>query len=173
MLAYVFAHRPGPRADVGAYEDSLRQLHETLGADRPAGFIKSLTYRIGDAYSDWYLVENSAALDSLNLAAVTGARSPAHDAVAHVALDGAGKLMTLMKGDLDTSAAHEVRFAKPAGTAYADLYRRLEPWTGAPDVSLWRRMMVLGPPPEFCLVSPSPIKLPAEMRPESLSREIV
>ena len=173
MLAYVFAHRPGPGADVGAYEGALREFHATLAAESPAGFIRSSTYRIGGGYSDWYLVEDSAALDPLNLAAVTGSRSRPHDAVAQVAVDGAGKLMTLVTGDLDMCAAHEVRFSKPAGTAYADLFQWLKTMTGAPGVSVWRRMMVLGPPPEFSLISRSPLTLPADMRPESLARQIV
>ena len=70
----------------------------------------------------------------------------------------------------DLAARHEVRFAKPAGVAYADLYEMLDQWTSLPGVSLWRRMMVLGPPPEFCLVTPIPLQLPAEMSPEVLSR---
>jgi hypothetical protein len=32
-------------------------------------------------------------------------------------------------------------------------------------------MMVLGPAPEFCLVAPAELQLPAEMRPEALRRE--
>jgi hypothetical protein len=32
-------------------------------------------------------------------------------------------------------------------------------------------MMVLGPAPEFCLVAPSEVQLPAEMRPEIVRRE--
>jgi hypothetical protein len=31
-------------------------------------------------------------------------------------------------------------------------------------------MMVLGPPPEFCLISPSELQLPGEMRLEVLRR---
>jgi hypothetical protein len=34
-------------------------------------------------------------------------------------------------------------------------------------------MMVLGPPPEFCLLAPSEIQLPAEMSPEILRRDPV
>jgi hypothetical protein len=40
-----------------------------------------------------------------------------------------------------------------------------------PEVSLWRRMMVLGPPPEFTLIAPSKVELPAEMKAEVLRRE--
>ena len=54
---------------------------------------------------------------------------------------------------------------------YAVFYARLKSWVEEPGVSLWRRMMVLGPPPEFCLISPSEVQLPAEMHPEVLRRK--
>jgi hypothetical protein len=54
---------------------------------------------------------------------------------------------------------------------YADLYERMQPLTGRPKASLWRRMMVLGPPPEFCLVAPSELELQREFRPEVLRRD--
>jgi len=56
---------------------------------------------------------------------------------------------------------------------YRDFYERLEPWTSRDGLTLWRRMMVLGPPPEFCLVAPSKIQLPAAMSPETLQRETI
>ena len=169
-LAYVFAHRPASGLPAGAYEDALRRFHAALATGRTPGFIGSTTYRIGDGYADWYLVESSAALDSLNDAAVSGLRAPAHDAAAKMAANGTGKLLRLATGEPDLVARHEVRFAKPAGVAYADLYEMLDQWTSLPGVSLWRRMMVLGPPPEFCLVTPIALQLPAEMSPEVLSR---
>ena len=171
MLAYVFSHRPAPGLDVTSYEEALRRFHAALASAPSKGFVSSVTYRIADGYSDWYLVESSAALDWLNAAAVSGARTPAHDAAARMAIDGSGKLFSLAGGEPPSGRGVEVRFAKPAGMAYTDLYARLEPWTSGPAVSLWRRMMVLGPPPEFCLITPSAVELPGEMRPEVLSRE--
>jgi hypothetical protein len=170
VLAYVFSHRPGPGAEVAAYEEVLREFHTTLASHRPRGFVSSLTYRIGDGYSDWYLLEDSAALDALNEAAVSGARATPHRAAARMAVDGVGKLLFLAAGEHDEAATCEIRFAKPRGMAYADLYAGLQPTTAAKGVGLWRRMMVLGPPPEFCLTAPSPVELPAVMRPEALTR---
>jgi hypothetical protein len=171
VIAYVFSHRPAPRADVRAYEDALRAFHASLAASTLDGFVASATYRIGDGYSDWYLLTSSAALDVLNVAAVSGARAPVHDAAARMAADGVGKLLTLASGEPPTGPGFEIRFAKPAATGYASLYERLQPWTSEPGVSLWRRMMVLGPPPEFCLLAPSAVELPPEMRPEVFERE--
>jgi hypothetical protein len=174
LLAYVFSHRPAPGADKKSYEEALRRFHAALASAPSSGFVRSATYRIGEGYSDWYLVESSAALDWLNAAAISGARTPAHDTAARMAVDGVGKLLSLVSGEPPSGEPGvEVRFAKPAGMSYADLYARLQPWSIMPAVSLWRRMMVLGPPPEFCLVAPSALELPAEMRPEVLGRAAI
>jgi hypothetical protein len=173
LLAYVFFHRPAPNAEMATYETALRRFHASLAVMAPTGFLGSSSYRIGGGYADWYLVESSAALDRINRAAVGDAAQSSHDAVAHMSADGAGKLFTLASGEPRAEPGFETRFSKPKGTAYLDLYERLRTWTDRADVSLWRRMMVLGPPPEFCLVSRSELDLPAEMSPETLRREPV
>ena len=173
MLAYVFFHRPAPGVETPAYEAALRKFHASLAGAPPSGFIGSATYRVGGGYGDWYLVESSAALDALNEGAVKGERSPHHDAVAHMSTNGAGKLLTLISGHPRTEPGFEIRFSKPAGMSYRDLYERLKPWTDRGEVTLWRRMMVLGPPPEFCLTAPSDQTLPEVMSPESLTRELI
>lgn len=155
------------------YEEGLRRFHAALADAMVPGFGGSRTYRLGDGYCDWYLVENSAALDALNDAAVSGARSSLHDAVARHATDSAGKLLKLAAGPYDPDAGYEIRFSKPGGMTYPELYKLLKPWTDRTDVSLWRRMLVLGPPPEFCLLSRSEQKLPAEVQPEVLIRDAV
>lgn len=169
-MAYVFSHRPADGVDVVAYENSLRRFHAELAKAALSGLIDSATFSVGAGYSDWYLLENTAAMDGLNAAAVSGARAAAHDSAARMAADGAGKLLSLATGTASMNEGFKVRFGKPAGMPYKDLYARLETWTNAPEVSLWRRMMVLGPPPEFCLITPSRIDLPAEMHPEVLRR---
>jgi hypothetical protein len=171
VLAYVFSHRAAASFDRAPYEEALRRFHDSLASASPPGFVSSRTYRMGDRYSDWYLVWNSAALDALNEAAVTGSRSSPHDAAARMASDFAGKLLSLVTGSLPAGRGYEIRFSKPAGISYTELYSQLEAWTQRPGVSLWRRMMVLGPPPEFCLVADSEIGLPEDMGPEVVERE--
>ncbi|HEY2598014.1 MAG TPA: hypothetical protein VGJ79_06000 [Candidatus Dormibacteraeota bacterium] len=171
MLAYVFSHRPADGVDVSAYEDSLRRFHLVLASAELDGFIASSTFAVGAGYSDWYLLENSAAMDELNAAAVSGPRAVTHDAVARMATDGVGKLLSLASGAPWFEAGFEVRFGKPARMPYAGFYSELKPWVEEPGVSLWRRMMVLGPPPEFCLITPSRVELPADMHPDVLSRK--
>jgi hypothetical protein len=173
VLAYVFFHRAAPRVQIPAYESALRRFHALLAEGPPPGFTGSSTYRVGGGYADWYLVASSAALDPLNEAAVTGARSLTHDSLAQMSADGAGKLLALISGHARTETGFEMRFSKPPGMSYPELYERLKPWTDRIEISLWRRMMVLGPAPEFCLVAPSEHQLPAEMRPETYRREPV
>jgi hypothetical protein len=171
MLAYVFSHRPAGGVDVADYEAALKRFHAALASTPPSGFLGSSTFKVGDGYSDWYLVDSSAALDVLNAAAVSGARTPAHDAAARMAVDGVGKLYSLAGGEPPSGSGFEIQFSKPSGMAYADLYERIRPHSSRAGVSLWRRMMVLGPPPEFCLIAPSEIELPREYRSEVLRRE--
>jgi hypothetical protein len=171
LLAYVFSHRAAGGIEIDAYEDSLRRFHRALAEAGLSGFVASSTFRIRGEYSDWYLLQSSATMDGLNAAAVTGDRAGPHDAVAGMAADGVGKLYKLAAGEHSIEAGFEVRFSKPAGMKYADLYALLQPFTAAPGMGLWRRMMVLGPPPEFCLVAPSDVALPEEMRPEVFRRE--
>ena len=156
--------------DLDDYEDVLRAFHAELAVAKPSGFVTSTTYRHGDGYSDWYLVEDSAALDVLNDAAVSGTRTTSHDAAARMAAGGVGKLLRLASGEPHLGALHEIGLTKPAGMSYSDLYRRLEPFTAPGGAALWRRMMVLGPPPEFCLVAFEPAELPREFRPEPIQR---
>lgn len=171
MIAYLFFHEHAAEADAAKYEEGLRRFHASLAAAGIPGFLGSRTYRVDSQYCDWYLVESAAALDPLNDAAVSGERSAPHAAVAREAMNFAGKLLKLAAGEHHSDATTEIRFSKPGGMTYADLYRRLEPWTSRPGVSLWRRMMVLGPPPEFCLLAKSEITVPAELNPQVLRRD--
>jgi len=173
LLAYLFFHRPAAGVDRRVYEDGLREFHAALAGAHPALYTGSASYRIGDGYCDWYTVESSAALDTLNEVAVSGPRSASHRAVAQRAVDAAGKLMSLVAGRPSSAGKYEIRFSKPKGMDYPELYARLKPVVEREGVSLWRRMMTLGPPPEFVLLSPERLELPSEMSPEVISREQV
>jgi len=173
LLAYLFFHRPAPGVDRRLYEEGLREFHAALAGAHPAMYTGSATYWIGEGYCDWYMVESSAALDTLNEIAVSGPRSAPHRAVAQRAIDTAGKLMSLVAGRPSLAGEFEIRFSKPRGMDYPELYARLRPVTERKGVSLWRRMMTLGPPPEFVLLSPERLELPSEMSPETISREQV
>jgi len=164
MLAYVFWHWPRPEIERGQYLDHLAEFHRTLVANKPPGFQRSVVFHIsdanwlntdGEAYEEWYLLDDSAALDPLNEAAVSGVCEEPHNRVARAAADGTGGLYRLRAGEGDLAQA---RFAtwlsKPAGVSYKDFYAGLESLTTQPGVTLWGRQMTLGPTTEFCIHSP-------------------
>ena len=73
----------------------------------PAGFQQSVVFRIrgaswlntsDEAYEEWYLLDDSAAMDPLNEAAVSGACEEPHNRVAREAADGIGGLYRLREG---------------------------------------------------------------------------
>jgi hypothetical protein len=169
MLAYVFWHWPLPGVEGSRYESELAAFHDVLAELSPEGFLGSMIFRHGGApwthgrgaaYEDWYLVGSSAGLDALNDAAISGARRLPHDRVARSADGGAGGLYGLRQGSAHAvGSAHW--FAKPAGISYGELYELLAPVVASVDGALWERRMVLGPAPEFCLVSARSVSLPA------------
>lgn len=154
MLAYVFWHWPTDRnGDKDAYEHAQRRFHSSLAELRPEGFVRSWSYELSGApwlsstpqYEDWYLLEGSAALDTLNAAAVSPPIRAEHDTAAAGA-GGMGGLYALRSGVANPAAGPAVWFAKPKGESYQHLYERLPA-----DAVVWRRQMVLGPAPEFLL----------------------
>lgn len=164
MLAYVFRHWARLNVSLPEYEAGLRAFHRTLGWD-------SAVFRVSRApwlpagrtgYEDWYLLPDSAAIDALNEAAVSGQRREPHDRVASQAQTGTGALYALALGSLDLASVREAAwFSKPRGMGYGDFYARLSPFLG--PGGLLRRQMVLGPPPEFGVLSTGPVPLPEEL----------
>jgi hypothetical protein len=162
MLAYVFWHWPQFTVDPAVYETNLRTFHRTLGANTPPGFHLSTVFSIKGAiwldtnspiFEDWYLLENSAALDQLNEAAVTGACEQPHNVVAREAAGGTAGLYRLRQGTPHLSKKRfAVWFPKPDGVSYKDFFARMEK-EHLPGVALWQRQMTLGPTREFCLLS--------------------
>ena len=168
MLAYVFWHWPQPGVDAETYVDHLVSFHRTLNANKPEGFNGSRVFRMrgvswldtsGDAYEDWYLLDDSAALDRINEAAVSGICEAPHNVVAREAADGTAGLYRVKLG---TATLEDPRFAlwlpKPDGVSYTDFYSRLEPVIKEANAALWQRQMTLGPTTEFVIHSTSPIQ---------------
>src|ERR1041384_210965 len=149
MLAYVFWHWPQQRIEQGSYVDHLIEFHRTLAANKPNGFRESVVFRIsnanwlktdGEAYEEWYLLDDSAAMDRLNDAAVTGACEVPHNRVAREAADGTGGLYRLRAGHGRLSESrHALWLSKPAGVSYKDFYATLQPLTSEPGGALWGR----------------------------------
>ena len=170
MLAYVFWHWPATGIAPAEYERMQRAFRQALAEAGVAGFRGSTSFRLdgqapwlggSPAYADWYLVDGSAVLDPLNEAAVSGMRRGSHDVLAHAMGAGAGSLLHLSDAAADVAGARWATWlSKPTGMPYDPFYQRLAPVRGRDGVSLWRRQMVLGPTPEFCLLSHELLELP-------------
>ena len=170
MLAYVFWHWPQTGIDQNRYVAHLSNFHQSLAANKPSGFQHSAVFRIrnadwlntqGDAYEEWYLLDDSAAMDRLNEAAVSGECEEPHNRVAREAADGIGGLYRLRAGEENLAQARfAVWLSKPPGVSYNDFYAALQPLTSREGVALWGRQMTLGPTTEFCVHSPTQVQLP-------------
>ena len=166
MLAYVFWHWPQPGVDAETYVDHLVSFHRTLNANKPVGFNGSRVFQMhgvswldttGDAYEDWYLLDDSSALDRINEAAVSGPCEAPHNLVAREAAGGTAGLYRIKIGSPFSEPRFALWLSKPTVISYADFYTKLEPIiTGA----LWQRQMTLGPTTEFLIHSATPIQLP-------------
>jgi hypothetical protein len=199
VLAYLFWHRPRDPDGTAAYEQAHVAFHRSLALVPPVGFLGSVAVRVeqlpwgpdgatypsvaqgeGGGYEDWYFVEDFAALGVLNEAAVGRGHRSRHDDVARRSGLGAGGLYGLIEGhrppplDATSLAIWVVGLPRPGRSGLAEL---LGDGIDPRSASLWRRQLVLGPAPEFCLLAPkqpagvSPARLPEGWRATALERE--
>jgi hypothetical protein len=177
LLAYVFWHQPRPGGTAAVYETLLRAFHGTLATTPPEGFHGSAAFRLpgaswappGPVYEDWYLLSDSAALDPLNAAAVSGAHRRPHDTVAAQARWGTAGLYRLRDGaPAFDGIERAIWLSKSPGETYDRFYASIREAAGATGWALWGRQMTLGPAPEFCFHGPDP-RLPAGTPSESIS----
>src|SRR4051795_10544265 len=161
MLAYLFWHEPQPEVDAEAYVGLLQGFHHALAAAPPPSFVRSWSVRLHVApwdagparqpFEDWYLVEDWAALGTLNEAAVRAPREDAHDAVAALATNGAGGLYLLQHGTLDGPAPWAGWVVKAQGEPRDPFESQLR--DAVDGGAVLRRQMVLGPAPEYLLLA--------------------
>lgn len=182
-LAYVFWHWPRPDVSAAAYEEKLTSFLKALSSGKSAGLIEALSFRVGSLpwgpqqgslYEDWYVVDDFSALGALSDAAVgKGARAP-HDSIAKDYMKGAGGLLKSIGGDLHL---HEARYStwveKPVGPSYQSYYEELAKSVGDIRTDLWRRQLVLGPSPQFCVHSAEALQLPPNFRQVTSKVELV
>jgi hypothetical protein len=172
MLAYVFWHRPLAEDDAAAYEQALAGFHRSLARSRPVGMRGSAAFGPGalpwrepgraartDAYEDWYLLEDWAALGVLGEAAVGRGHRTSHDRAARGMGWGTGGLYRLIEGEIASGAG----LGAATGATWVSLPRGVRPGEvggllgdglDPARASLWQRQLVLGPAPEWCLLGP-------------------
>jgi hypothetical protein len=147
VLAYLFWHQPRPGVDPLAYEQSQRPFHASLETTSACFRVAKLPF--GDresGYEDWYLVDNWEELGDLNRAAVDSPSLPDHDRAASMSAHGWGGIYSLVHGVAAVPDA-TTWLDKPRGEPSEQFISSL------PETSVWRRQMVLGPAPEFCLAA--------------------
>jgi hypothetical protein len=204
VLAYLLWHRLAAGVEREAYEHAAERFHRSLRHSPPAGFRGSAVYRAqelpwlgspGAGYEDWYLLDDFAAVGVLNEAAVAHGHRTAHDDVARRFGAGAGGMYGLLEGHPDLAAAPVIVWvsrppssrsplSRPPGAAPALLGALLGDGMDPSHASLWRRQLVLGPAPEYCLLTPdrseldrpagvSPARLPEGWRATTYAREVI
>src|SRR5260370_7301968 len=137
---YVFWDWGYGSGEESVYERGIIEFQEALRRQRPSGFEYSVVLKVerapwggrdGGVYEEWYVVENSAALDGLNEAAVSGVCREPHNRVAEDAAGGAGGLYRLRVGEVGLATTRAALwFAKPAGLSFGGLYGMLQAWGG-------------------------------------------
>lgn len=195
MIAYLLWHRPRQGVDAGPYEQAAQRFHRSLRHAPPAGFRGSLVLRAGELpwqegdgwYEDWYLLEDFCALGVLNEAAVAAGHRSAHDEIARRFQSGAGAVYKLIEGSGELiegggetiAQTFAVWVSRPPGAAPPGLGDMLGDGMDREHASLWRRALVLGPAPEYCLLAGeppagiSPARLPQGWRAEVRRRDAI
>jgi len=165
--------------------------------------VAELPWLAGGGYEDWYFVDDFTALGVLNAAAVAHGHRGAHDEVARRYGAAAGGLYGLLEGcasggrgrltarssgaaDLATAAAASsggadlaIWISRPSGAPRRELGELLGDGMDPACSSLWRRALVLGPAPEYCLLAPeapagvAPARLPQGWHAQSVARATV
>lgn len=171
---YFFWHRPQSAVDVPFYEASLTKFQTAL---RALPYVTDLgTARLSEPpfpvpaadpsgeddtwwYEDWYGLEDWSGLEALNRDAVATPMQDLHARIATPSRDGRGGLYAFASGRPSSGAGTQssLWLRKPEGLSYAGFHTALEPLLAMVGGSLWRRVMVLGPAPEFLLTAAVPL----------------
>src|SRR4051812_43545559 len=161
MLAWLFWHSRLPEVPEDAYRENLLAFHDRIAAATPAGYLGSRIRRYEklpwlntphESYEDWYFVENSAALDPIDEAALAAFSRDDHDRVARLTATATSGLYRLRAGSPLSDPASCSWLSKP----------RVEPYdtfigTLSAAAAVWTRKLVLGPALEFCVESAAPL----------------
>jgi hypothetical protein len=187
VLAYLSWHRPAAEVEEDDYEQALVHFHRSLAHRPPSGFRGSASVRVeqlpwldGTVYEDWYVIDDWAALGVLEQAAVARGHVTAHDAAAALTGVETAAVYRLLEGSADPGrAATAVWVSATRGHQRPPLAQLLGDGIDPERDGLWQRCLVLGPSPEYCLLTSgeptglAPARLPREWTATALAREVL
>lgn len=162
MLAYLFWHARPDNISAAQYEKTLLHFGAALADAKVPGLLDNTSYSVGTTpwlgeagYEDWAWLDGFASLEALNEHAVTGPMKQPHDAIAQMTRHGGfGALYSLVAGEHRPLGDSKVIWlSRPRGIDWRRALRAIVDSADS-DVTAWRRLMVLGPAPEFALVGP-------------------
>jgi hypothetical protein len=193
ILKFVLWTWPSATASVADFENSRLAFHRIMARDKLEGFLDCAMFKVDTApwsgafvfenspwsvghktvFEEWYLFHGSAALDAVNERVQAGPYKESHGKFLRQDLGGeCAGLYYARKGDLETALAGTktqctLWFNKVYPT-YEDLFKQLAPATTRSV--LWRRLLVLGPTPEFHVDLDASTTLPEELKPYKVLR---
>jgi len=194
MLAYLSWHRAAAGVEQSEYEKALERFHRSLAHRPPSGYRGSAALRLPElpwlesiagvegapGYEDWYLVDDWSAVGVLEEAAVSRGHLSAHSAVASRMGIGGSGVYRLIEGNGRPAIAESAVWVSPTpGHERLSLGALLGDGMDPERGGLWRRCLVLGPAPEYCLLAAEPPsgvavgRLPAGWTAQTLARETI
>lgn len=195
ILKFVLWTWPSATATVADFLDSRVKFHQVLTHTKVDGFLGSAVFRVDSApfagaflfenspwsvghktvFEEWYLFHGSAALDAVNERVHSGPYRESHGKFLRQDLGGeCAGLYYVRKGDLEP-AVSGIKTActlwfNQAYATYDVLLERLAPTMSSSGSVLWRRLLVLGPTPEFHLDVDASVTLPEDLKPYRVKR---
>jgi hypothetical protein len=196
ILKFVLWTWPSATASVDGFRDSRVEFHRVMARHKVDGFLGSGMFSVDTApwagaflfenspwstghrtvFEEWYLFHGSAALDAINERVHEGPYKESHGKFLRQDLGGeCAGLYYARKGAVEQALDGLTRprttlwFNKTSGT-YDALLDRLGPAMGASRCVLWRRLLVLGPTPEFHVDVDADTALPEDLRPFRVRR---
>jgi hypothetical protein len=198
VLKFVLWTWPSASADLAGFQGSRIKFHQVMAEQKVEGFLGSGLYKCDTApwagafvfenspwatghrtvFEEWYLFHGSAALDAVNerVHAAGDAYRESHGKFLRQDLGGeCAGLYYMRQGEMERAIAglrepECTLWFNKAYPTYDDLLARLAPAMRSSRSALWRRLLVLGPTPEFHLDLDASVELPEELKPFRVKR---
>lgn len=167
MYAYVFWHAAPDNVAAAEYEKTLLHFGQALAKLKIPGLLNNASYSISQTpwlgepgYEDWAWLDSLSALEPLNERAVVGAMEKPHREIAQLTRHGGfGALLYLVAGRHEVVGDSKIIWlSRPRGLQWREVMPAIIQSANA-EVAVWRRLMVLGPSPEFAIIGPPTLTL--------------